>query len=104
MAFPVLAADLSGTWIATVQTDAGSGSPKFVFKQEGEKLTGTYTGQLGESKLTGTVKGADVEFQFEVSGAQVSYWGKVDDAGTKIVGELDLGGQAKGTFSAEKQK
>ena len=34
------------------------------FKQDGEKLTGHYSGQLGEADLTGTVKGQDIEFKF----------------------------------------
>ena len=34
--------------------DAGSGTPIFVFKQSGEKLTGTYSGLMGNAELTGT--------------------------------------------------
>ena len=36
----------------------GKGSPSFEFKQEGEKLTGTYSGKFGKAALTGTVSGA----------------------------------------------
>lgn len=53
----VLPADISGTWTFTVHTDGGDAHPTFIFKQEGEKLTGTYSGPMGEAKVTGTLKG-----------------------------------------------
>ncbi|HKV06037.1 MAG TPA: hypothetical protein VJO53_13155 [Candidatus Acidoferrales bacterium] len=103
LAVVVYAADLSGTWIATVQTDAGNGTPTFVLKQDGEKLTGTYHGQFGDAPVTGTVKDSDVTIEFDVSGTKATYVGKVDSAGTKIEGTCDYGGQAKGTFTATKK-
>src|SRR5947209_19262047 len=84
------AADISGTWNAQVETDAGNGSPKFVLKQDGEKLTGTYSGALGEANVTGTVKGQDVRIEFNV-GAAIVYTGKLDDSGKTITGKCDLG-------------
>ena len=101
-AVSVFAADISGAWSFEVVTDAGSGTPKFVFKQEGEKLTGTYSGQLGEAKITGTVKGQDVTFSFDI-GAPVVYQGRIDESGKKITGNCDIGGQATGTFTGTKQ-
>lgn len=58
---------MSGSWNINVETPQGSGSPKVVFVQEGEKLTGTYKGMFGDSKLTGTVKGGTVEFSVPVN-------------------------------------
>ncbi len=57
------ASDVSGTWVFSVTLEGGlQTSPMtFVFKQAGEKLTGTQ----GESKVTGTVKGKKVEFIVE---------------------------------------
>ena len=63
----LFAADISGSWEAQVETSAGSGAPSFVFKQAGEKLTGSYSGALGQAELTGTVKGDAIEFRFDVS-------------------------------------
>jgi hypothetical protein len=37
----------------------------FVFKQQGEKLTGSQTSGSGEPKVTGVVKGNKVEFSVE---------------------------------------
>ena len=61
--------DVTGKWTFTVETSAGSGTPTVTLKQDGEKLTGTYSGALGEAKLTGSVKGDAIEFSFEPSGA-----------------------------------
>ena len=97
-------ADVSGAWSVEVQTDAGSGSPSFTFKQDGEKLTGKYKGQLGESDLTGTVKGDKIEFSFKVSGqvdGTVSYTGTTD--GKTMKGKLSLAGLGEGTFTGKKQ-
>jgi hypothetical protein len=101
----VLAAvDLSGTW--NVKVDLGVGSPSnptFVLKQDGEKLTGTYSGALGKVPVKGTVKGSEVIIDFEASGAAIHYKGKVDKDGKKIEGTADYGGQASGTFTAMKK-
>ena len=102
----MLAADLTGKWSATVETDAGSGNPTFTFKQAGESLTGTYSGQLGDAPLTGTVKGDEVEFSFQVSpggdAVKLMYKGKVTGP-KEIKGAVDLGGMGSGTFTATKQ-
>jgi len=103
---PALAHDVSGTWEFTVETDAGSGNPTFVFKQEGEKLTGTYSGLFGKAELTGTVKGDAIEFSFQVENAQVTgkhvYKGKVEGP-SKMKGEVDIAGLAKGTWTGVKK-
>ncbi len=100
------AADISGTWKANVETDAGSGTPTFVFKQTGDNLTGTYSGQFGEAKLTGTVQGNKVEWSFEAQvgddKAKVSYHGTLD-GDTKMKGTAEFGSLGKGTFTAVKQ-
>jgi len=98
--------DVSGKWIFQVETDAGSGSPTFVFKQAGEKLTGTYTGLFGNAELTGTVKGDDIEFSFEAGTpdqkAKMVYKGKIESP-DKMKGSVDLGGIGSGTWTGAKQ-
>ena len=98
-------ANITGDWTFTVQTDMGAGTPAITFKQDGEKLTGKYNGQLGAADLTGTVKGNDVKFTFtiDVQGQQapVSYAGTVEKNTMK--GTLDIGGMATGTFTATKK-
>ena len=55
-------ANISGVWNAAVETAQGTGNPVFTFKQEGEKLTGTYKGTFGEAPLTGTIKATTSAF------------------------------------------
>jgi hypothetical protein len=96
-------ADVSGTWTATVVLDAGAGAATFVFEQKGEALSGTYSGVLGEAKLTGTVKGDQVEWSFD--GGQVgkvTYSGRLDSA-SKMKGTTEYGLLGKGTFTADKR-
>lgn len=98
------AADISGTWSASVVLDAGSGSATFVFKQTGDNLTGTYTGVAGTANVTGTAKGTDVEWSFEAGEVgRVIYKGKLDASG-KITGTVEYGQLGSGKFTAEKQK
>jgi hypothetical protein len=61
------AANISGTWEFSVSLDGGPQNVPmtFVFKQQGEKLTGSQSGGSGEQKVTGTVKGNKVEFSVE---------------------------------------
>jgi hypothetical protein len=101
LALPLMAADISGNWTFVVDLGGQGGSPKFTFQQKGEELTGTYSGQLGESKLKGTVKGDKVEFQFETSGIAVVYTGTITSA-SEMKGTCDYGGQASGTWTAKK--
>ena len=105
-ALSAAAADISGKWSFQVETDAGTGSPKFEFKQTGEDLTGSYSGALGEAKLKGTVKGDKVDFEFTVDvGGQtgkVVYAGTVDSTGAKMKGSVELAGLGKGTFTGAK--
>jgi hypothetical protein len=98
--------DVTGKWVFTVETGAGSGTPTMTFKQDGEKLTGHYSGQLGEAELTGTVKGADISFKFtvDVQGQTLNavYTGAVDGKDS-MKGKVDLVGLGEGTFTAKRQ-
>jgi hypothetical protein len=109
-AAPVLAqsgkTDVTGKWTFNVETGAGSGTPTMTLKQEGEKLTGHYSGQLGEADLAGTVKGTNVEIKFtvDVGGQQLNciYTGAVDGKDS-MKGKVDLVGLGEGTFTAKRQ-
>lgn len=96
------ATDVTGTWNAQVDLGGQSGAPTFVLKQDGEKLTGTYSGALGDAPVTGTIKGDKVSFNFDAQGAAVHYEGTVNADGTEMKGTCDYGGQASGTFTAKK--
>ena len=99
-------ADLTGKWLFNVETAAGSGTPTITLKQDGEKLTGHYSGQLGEADLTGTVKGPDVAFKFTVdaqgNNLECTYTGTVEGK-DGMKGKVNIAGLADGTFTAKKQ-
>jgi hypothetical protein len=103
MAASLFAADLTGTWNAKVNLGDQQGEPTFVLEQDGNKLTGTYSGALGEAPIKGTVKGDEITIDFDASGAAVHYAGQVDKSGNKMEGTVDYGGQASGTFTATRK-
>src|SRR6266540_2028826 len=74
--------DVTGKWAFNVETSAGSGTPTMTFKQDGEKLTGKYSGQLGEAPLAGTIKGNTIEFVIDIdvqgTAAHIVYTGTVE--------------------------
>ena len=97
--------NVTGAWVFEVETSAGSGSPTMTFKQEGEKLTGQYSGQLGELPLTGTVKDSKITFQMDVSvegtNLTIVYSGTVEKDSMK--GTVSLGQAGDGTFTAKRK-
>jgi hypothetical protein len=98
--------DITGKWTFEVQTEAGTGTPTVTFKQDGEKLTGHYSSaNLGEADLTGTVKGQNVSFTFDIDfggqAARVTYQATVDGKDS-MKGTIDIGGLASGTFTGKR--
>src|SRR5947208_8445313 len=98
--------DVTGKWAFAVETSAGSGTPTITLKQDGEKLTGHYSGQLGEADLTGTIKGQEFTFKFTVdaqgNNLECTYTGTAESKDS-LKGKLDIAGLANGTFTAKKQ-
>jgi hypothetical protein len=98
--------DVTGKWAFAVETGAGSGTPSITLKQDGEKLTGHYSGQLGEADITGTAKGADIQLKFtvDVQGTSLNciYTGAVDGKDS-MKGKVEIVGLGEGTFTAKKQ-
>lgn len=96
--------DVTGAWAFSVESAAGKSNPSVTFKQEGEKLTGQYSSQLmGETTLTGTIKGRAIEFTVSgnVQGTTVGlkYTGTVDGKDS-IKGTISAGEFGDGTFTA----
>ena len=103
---PVWGADITGAWDFTVETAAGKGNPTFVFQQQGDKLTGTYKGLLGEAKVTGVVKSGKVEFSFEGQydggKVKVEYTGAIESV-TSMKGTVRFAALGEGTWTAKKK-
>ena len=98
--------NVTGKWAFNVETAAGSGTPTITFAQDGEKLTGKYAGQLGEADLTGTVKGQDIAFTFNVDAQgtmlNFKYTGTIENKDA-LKGKVEIVGLGEGTFTAKRQ-
>lgn len=101
-----LGAEISGTWTMEVETAMGSGTPTFVLKQQGDKLTGTYSGALGEKSVTGSVKADQVTIEFDADqvNGKVIYTGTLDAAAKKVKGKVKFGDAGEGTFTGSKKE
>ncbi|HET8549997.1 MAG TPA: hypothetical protein VFL57_18430 [Bryobacteraceae bacterium] len=93
-----LAADVSGTWKGTAETQFGTIERTFVFKVDGTKLTGETTSQMmGKSTITdGKVEGDDISFnitvRFQDNEMKLNYKGKVSGDTIKFHVEGPAGG------------
>jgi hypothetical protein len=99
--------DVTGKWLFSVTTDAGTGTPTITLKQSSDSLSGHYSSQLfGEIDFKGSIKEKAFTFAFtaNVQGTSftVTYKGTVE-ADDALKGTVDLGGQGGGTFTAKKQ-
>jgi hypothetical protein len=99
--------DVTGKWVLTVESQAGTTNPTLTLKQDGEKLTGHYSSAtLGEADINGTVKGQSIAFSFaaNVQGASlnVSYTGTIDGKDA-MKGTASFGEAGDGTWTAKRQ-
>jgi hypothetical protein len=103
--FAFAGASLSGKWEVQVEGYGAPRTQKFDLKQKGDAIMGTYEGKYGESKVTGSVKDAAVEFEMRVIEndhiVTVHYEGTATEDGFK--GTVTFGDLGKGTFVAEKE-
>jgi hypothetical protein len=100
--------DLTGKWLFSVTTDAGTGTPTVTLKQSGDTLSGHYSSQAfcEVDFKNGSVKGKNVTFKFsaDVGGTPlvVTYTGTIEADGS-LKGSVDLGGYGTGTFTAKRE-
>jgi hypothetical protein len=99
-------ADVSGAWALQVEIAGNTASPSVTLKQDGEKLTGTYSSQVvGEQEVTGTIKGNKFTFGFQASlegnAVKVTYSGTVEKDTMK--GTATFGDFGDGTFTGKKK-
>lgn len=89
-------ASMTGKWNVVTQLPIGPGNPSFDITQDGNQLTGTYTGALGEATLTGSIEGNAFKFSFTAANVDCEYVGTL--AGNEISGTMSLKGLGDGTF------
>jgi hypothetical protein len=95
--------DVSGVWVAEVETSQGTASPTLTFRQEGEKLTGEYKGAFHEGRLAGTVKGNKVVFSFTVPGESTTFTFSGTIEKNTMRGTAELGSPGPGTWTAKRR-
>jgi hypothetical protein len=99
---------IAGKWTMTLEMAMGNGTPALEIKQEGEKLTGTYTGRYGSAPLTGTLKDLGVTFKVnlvaEGTDVEMVFTGEVTPDGTAMRGSASLGPAGDATWIATRQK
>ncbi len=93
-AAPAAAQTVAGTWQLDVTLDAGNGRATFVLLVEGNVITGTYGGVLGEQAVTGTIEGNTAKFGFDSPDA-----GKVQFEGNAMEGTCEYGALGAGSFT-----
>lgn len=99
------AAKVAGEWDLTIETPNGNFTPTAIFKQDGETLSGTYKGRMGETPLKGTINGNDIKFSVTISpqGNEmvIEYSGTVD--GDSMKGKVKFGEMGEATFTGKKK-
>jgi len=84
------AADITGTWTASFDTQIGVQNYTYTFKVEGNKLTGHVKSQYSDGDISeGTVKGDDISFvenlTFEGMPLRIVYKGKISGDEIKLM-------------------
>jgi len=104
------ALDVTGKWGVVLELSIGTSNPTLMLKQDGNKVTGTYTGRYGDSKLTGTIDDKRVlTFQVALSaeGNDVTmlFTGEVSADGQFVPkGVVNIEGLGEGAWAAKKDK
>jgi hypothetical protein len=99
--------DVTGVWAFQIEIGGNAtGTPTVTFKQEGEKLSGTYSSQVvGEQQLTGTIKGNAISFGFTASfdgnAVKVTYTGTAEKDTMK--GTVTFGDLGEGNWSGKRK-
>jgi hypothetical protein len=98
------AQSITGEWDASMNTPGGVRTFRILFKQEGEKLTGTVKREAGDAPLEGTVKGSDVKFWYSIAygGNPIMLTMTAVVTGDEMKGQVDIASQMQDAFSAKR--
>jgi hypothetical protein len=98
--------DVSGTWELKVTSAEGSATPTVFLIQQGEKITGTYTGRMGKTSLEGSLRGRDIKFvvtlKFQTETIVVTYTGTVE--GDSMKGTVQFSNGGSGSWTARRAR
>ena len=104
---PAKTVSVAGKWAVTLETEAFTATSAIEFKQDGEKLTGTYTSQrYGPAPLAGTIKDRTLQFSFKLNAEgteiQMAFSGEVAADGQTLKGKATIAEMGDATWSAKK--
>lgn len=98
--------NVTGRWAFAVTTENGTGYPTVTFKQEGEKVTGTYeSARMGARAFEGTIKGDTLRFAFtEIpEGMPAFTFVAVLTDKDNLKGTLEMGGMGSANFTGKRE-
>jgi hypothetical protein len=104
------AADVNGKWTAQVPgRDGQTRELTFTFKAEGEKLTGSMSGQQGDSEITdGKISGDQISFTVKINiqgnERKFLYKGTVSGDEMKVTRTIEGGNRPPQEFTAKRVK
>jgi hypothetical protein len=101
-------ASVTGKWTMALDMSMGAATPALELKQDGAKITGTYTGRYGAFALEGTLKDRAIQFSFTM-GAEgqtitMTFAGEVAEDGETMKGTATLGEMGDATWTAKRDK
>lgn len=99
---------IAGKWTMTLDMSIGQATPALVFKQDGEKVTGTYTGRYGTFEFKGTLKERALTFSFQMDTdggtTTMSFEGTVTADAQTMKGTGTIEGLGDATWTAKREK
>jgi uncharacterized iron-regulated protein len=76
--FTVFSQDITGNWKGTRETQNGTFEINYTFKVDGNKLTGTWKTQFGESPLeNGKIDGKKISYSVSFNGNSIDFTGEI---------------------------
>ena len=101
-------ATLTGQWVMSLDISGmGAATPTLDLRQDGEKISGTYTGRYGTYPLQGTLKDRTLTFAFTMSAegtdVTMSFAGEVAGDGS-LKGTAEIPGLGSATWTAKREK
>jgi hypothetical protein len=100
--------DLTGRWVLAVVTDNGTGYPVLELKQDGDKISGSYTSNaMGSRTIQGSVRGDSLFFALSASGmgegVVLTYAAHIVTPDS-LNGFVDFAGQGGANFTGRRDK
>jgi len=99
---------ITGKWSMMMEMSMGTATVALDFKQDGEKITGTYTGSYGEFPLEGILQARALEFAvyttIEGQESTMNFSGEIAEDGESIVGSAILGQMGEAGWLAKRAK